>query len=105
MGWLLVVIIVSVIILIILALLEEWKLALWVFVSSFVIEGLAYISLSRGPVALGLTLWSLFVIIPPILGLLRKVRFHWVILWELVMFSPILILFSLGKGGGYRRVR
>ena len=39
--------------------------------------------------------WLIFVIVPLILGLARMVELKWVLLWEAVMFSPVLLIMAL----------
>ena len=108
MAFLFVGLITGIIILVILALLEEWRLLLLASGALAIFEVFGYLLVSKGPIAFGLSVWALLVMVPLILGFLKKVRIHWVILWELVMFSPILLIWLLsflGRKSGYKKVR
>ena len=45
-----------------------------------------------------LGLWIAAIVIPPIVGMTGKVSFKWVVLWEAIMFSPIVLIFVLTAG-------
>lgn len=42
-----------------------------------------------------LAIWIIAVLTPLILGMLGKVQFKWAILWECVMFFPIVLILAL----------
>lgn len=50
------------------------------------------------PWQLPLSIWIAAIIIPLILGMAEKIRFRWVILWEIVMTFPIGLIVLLFFG-------
>ena len=101
MAWLAIGFVIAVLILIILASLEEWEYLVKVGGVSVGVLGLGYVWVSKGSGAFGLLVYGLLVLGPILAGLLGKVPLRWVLLWEVVMFSPLLFLFWAAR----RRVR